>query len=45
MSHGVSRRSFFGGMAAAIGYLGVGNEIDLFAQGEVEGAGVHLELH
>jgi histidinol-phosphate aminotransferase len=38
MSHGVSRRSFFGGMAAAIGYLGVGNEIDLFAQGQARGA-------
>ncbi len=32
MSHGVSRRSFFGGVAAAIGYLGIGTEIDLFAQ-------------
>ena len=32
MSHGVSRRSFFGGVAAALGYLGVGTEIDLFAQ-------------
>ena len=39
MSHGVSRRSFFGGMAAAIGYLGVGKEIDLFAQGQTRGAG------
>ena len=39
MSHGGSRRSFFGGMAAAIGYLGVGTEIDLFAQGQARGAG------
>src|SRR6266481_6341151 len=38
MSHGVSRRSFFGGVAAAIGYLGVGTEIDLFAQGRTQGA-------
>src|SRR5471032_2058453 len=29
----VSRRSFVGGFAAALGYLGVGTEIDLFAQG------------
>ena len=39
MSHGVSRRSFFGGMAAAIGFLGVGKDIDLFAQGQARGAG------
>src|ERR1700750_2782257 len=39
MSHGVSRRSFFGGMAAAIGYLGGGKEIDLFAQGQARAAG------
>ena len=38
MSHAVSRRSFFGGMAAALGYLGVGREIDLFAQGQARGA-------
>src|SRR5580693_2354197 len=37
MSHGVSRRSFFGGVAAALGYLGVGTEIDLFAQGRAQG--------
>ena len=30
----VSRRSFVGGFAAALGYLGVGTEIDLFAQGQ-----------
>src|SRR3954451_8143056 len=35
----VSRRSFVGGFAAALGYLGVGNEIDLFAQGQARGAG------
>jgi len=28
----VSRRNFVGGIAAAIGYLGVGSEVDLFAQ-------------
>jgi histidinol-phosphate aminotransferase len=37
MSHGVSRRSFFGGVAAALGYLGVATEIDLFAQGRTQG--------
>ncbi len=35
----VSRRSFVGGFAAALGYLGVGNDIDLFAQGRTQGAG------
>ena len=35
----VSRRSFVGGFAAALGYLGVGNDIDLFAQGRTPGAG------
>src|SRR6185436_10794169 len=35
----VSRRSFVGGFAAALGYLGVGTEIDLFAQGQSRGAG------
>jgi histidinol-phosphate aminotransferase len=35
----VSRRSFVGGFAAALGYLGVGTEIDLFAQGRTPGAG------
>jgi histidinol-phosphate aminotransferase len=35
----VSRRSFVGGFAAALGYLGVGTEIDLFAQGRTQGAG------
>ena len=28
----VSRRNFVGGIAAAIGYLGVGPDVDLFAQ-------------
>jgi len=28
----VSRRNFVGGIAAALGYLGVGSEVDLFAQ-------------
>jgi histidinol-phosphate aminotransferase len=32
MSHDVSRRSFFGGVAAALGYLGLGPSADLFAQ-------------
>src|SRR3954462_1039169 len=35
----VSRRSFVGGFAAALGYLGVGNDIDLFAQARTQGAG------
>jgi histidinol-phosphate aminotransferase len=30
----VSRRSFVGGMAAALGYLNLGSEVDLFAQGQ-----------
>ena len=34
----VSRRGFVGGFAAALGYLGVGTEIDLFAQGRTQGA-------
>ena len=33
----VSRRSFVGGFAAALGYLGVGTEIDLFAQAGAKG--------
>ena len=28
----VSRRSFVSGVAAALGYLGIGPEVDLFAQ-------------
>ena len=28
----VSRRRFVGGIAAALGYIGVGPEVDLFAQ-------------
>ena len=35
----VSRRSFVGGFAAALGYLGVGTEIDLFAQGQSRAQG------
>ena len=35
----VSRRSFVGGFAAALGFLGVGDDIDLFAQGQARGAG------
>jgi histidinol-phosphate aminotransferase len=34
----VSRRSFVGGFAAALGFLGVGDEIDLFAQARTQGA-------
>jgi len=36
----VSRRSFMGGFAAALGYLGVGNEIDLLAQNRPQAPGV-----
>src|SRR5258706_2458381 len=32
MSHYLSRRNFFGGLAAALGYLGLGPSADLFAQ-------------
>jgi hypothetical protein len=35
----VSRRSFVGGFAAALGYIGVGRDIDLFAQGRTQGGG------
>jgi histidinol-phosphate aminotransferase len=38
MSHDVSRRSFFGGLAAALGYLGLGPSTDLFAQQNRPGA-------
>ncbi len=34
----VSRRSFVGGCAAALGYLGLGRDADLFAQGRGRGA-------
>ncbi len=34
----VSRRSFVGGVAAALGYLNVGSEVDLFAQAPRQGA-------
>ena len=30
----VSRRNFVGGVAAGLGYLKVGSEVDLFAQGQ-----------
>ncbi len=39
MSHDVSRRSFFGGVAAALGYLGLGPSTDLFAQNRAAGQG------
>jgi len=39
MSHDVSRRSFFGGVAAALGYLGLGPSADLFAQNRPGAAG------
>jgi histidinol-phosphate aminotransferase len=39
MSHDVSRRSFFGGLAAALGYLGLGPSTDLFAQSRPGAAG------
>ena len=35
----VSRRGFVGGVAAALGYLKVGSEVDLFAQAQGAGAG------
>jgi histidinol-phosphate aminotransferase len=35
----VSRRSFMGGVAAALGYLGIGPEADLLAQGQGRPAG------
>jgi histidinol-phosphate aminotransferase len=35
----VSRRSFMGGFAATLGYLGVGPEIDLFAQNRPQAQG------
>ena len=38
MSHDVSRRSFFGGLAAALGYLGLGPSSELFAQQNRPGA-------
>jgi histidinol-phosphate/aromatic aminotransferase/cobyric acid decarboxylase-like protein len=39
MSHDVSRRSFFGGLAAALGYLGLGPTTDLLAQNRAPQAG------
>jgi len=35
----VSRRSFVGGLAAALGYLGVHPDVDVLAQGRTPGAG------
>jgi histidinol-phosphate aminotransferase len=35
----VSRRSFMGGFAATLGYLGVGPEVDLFAQNRAQAPG------
>src|SRR5882672_8191887 len=39
MSHDVSRRSFFGGLAAALGYLGLGPSTNLLAQAPAQAAG------
>ncbi len=38
-SKNVSRRKFVGGMAAALGYVGTGADLDLFAQGRAAGQG------
>ena len=38
MSHDVSRRSFFGGLAAALGYLGLGPSTNLLAQAPAQAA-------
>src|SRR6267378_4609404 len=35
----VSRRSFVSGVAAALGYLGIGPDVDLFAQGRTQAGG------
>src|SRR5437762_9209578 len=35
----VSRRSFVGGLAAALGYLGTGPDLDVFAQGRPQAPG------
>jgi histidinol-phosphate aminotransferase len=40
----VSRRGFVGGVAAALGYLKVGSEVDLFAQGAGQGAGAGARM-
>jgi len=39
MSHPVSRRTFFGGLAAALGYLGLGPANEAWAQSKLPGAG------
>jgi histidinol-phosphate aminotransferase len=39
MNHDLSRRSFFGGIAAALGYAGLAPATDLFAQNRAPGAG------
>ena len=38
-SKNVSRRKFVGGMAAALGYVSTGANLDLFAQGRAAGQG------
>ena len=44
MSHDVSRRSFFGGLAAALGYLGFGPTTDLLAQNRAPQAGGAMRM-
>src|SRR5712675_955231 len=44
MSHDVSRRSFFGGLAAALGYLGFGPTTDLLAQNRAPQAGGGMRM-
>ena len=44
MSHDVSRRSFFGGLAAALGYLGLGPSTDLFAQNRAPQGGGAMRM-
>jgi histidinol-phosphate aminotransferase len=44
MSHDVSRRSFFGGLAAALGYLGLGPTTDLLAQTRAPQAGGAMRM-
>jgi histidinol-phosphate aminotransferase len=39
IKHAVSRRSFVGGMASVLGYLGLGSDVDLFAQAQGAAAG------
>ena len=42
MNHTVSRRSFFGGVAAALGYVGLGSSADLFAQAPAAAGGAGM---